>query len=123
MQTSGRNQSMPSQWLNKHNLIIDWKKEEIKWQPLEIDWKGLLKKGQKIRRKLLDFRQLTESSTVQFQEFQEVESEKDKSSGLSSVEYKTKSKLETMLLSGYIYISNRQGCINSETGQKEKCCA
>ena len=45
---------MPSQWL----------KEEIKWQPLEIDWKGLLKKGQKIRRKLLDFRQLTESSTV-----------------------------------------------------------
>ena len=24
-------------WLNKYNLIIDWKKGEIKWQPLKID--------------------------------------------------------------------------------------
>ena len=36
-------------WLNKHNLIIDWKKGEIKWQPLQIDWRGFLEKGQKIR--------------------------------------------------------------------------
>ena len=36
-------------WLNKHNLIIDWKKGEIKWQPLKIDWRGLLEKGQRIR--------------------------------------------------------------------------
>ena len=35
--------------LNKHNPIIDWKKGEIKWQPLKIDWRGLLKKGQRIR--------------------------------------------------------------------------
>ena len=26
-----------SPWLNKHNPIIDWKKGEIKWQPLKID--------------------------------------------------------------------------------------
>ena len=37
-------------WLNKHNLIIDRKKGEIKWQPLKIDWKGLLEKGQRIRK-------------------------------------------------------------------------
>ena len=37
-------------WLNKHNLIMDWKKGEIKWQPLKIDWKGLLKKGQGIKK-------------------------------------------------------------------------
>ena len=37
-------------WLNKHNLIIDWKKGEIKWQPLKIDWKGLLDKEQRIRK-------------------------------------------------------------------------
>ena len=37
-------------WLNKYNLIIDWKKGEIKWQPLKINWKGLLGKGQRIRR-------------------------------------------------------------------------
>ena len=36
-------------WLNKHNPIIDWKKGEIKWQPLRIDWKGLLEKRQRIR--------------------------------------------------------------------------
>ena len=36
-------------WLNKYNLIIDWKKGEIKWQPLKIDWKELLEKGQRIR--------------------------------------------------------------------------
>ena len=36
-------------WLNKHNPIINWKKGEIKWQPLKIDWRGLLEKGQKIR--------------------------------------------------------------------------
>ena len=36
-------------WLNKHNLIIDWKKGEIKWQPLKIDWRGLLEKGWRIR--------------------------------------------------------------------------
>ena len=32
-------------WLNKHSPIIDWKKGEIKWQLLKIDWKGLLEKG------------------------------------------------------------------------------
>ena len=32
-------------WLNKYNPIIDWKKGEIKWQLLKIDWKGLLEKG------------------------------------------------------------------------------
>ena len=37
-------------WLNKHNPIIDWKKGGIKWQPLKIDWKGLLEKGQRIRK-------------------------------------------------------------------------
>ena len=36
-------------WLNKHNPIINWKKGEIKWQPLKIDWRGLLEKGQRIR--------------------------------------------------------------------------
>ena len=36
-------------WLNKYNLIIDWKKGELKWQPLKINWKGLLGKGQRIR--------------------------------------------------------------------------
>ena len=35
-------------WLNKHNLIIDWKKGEIKWQPLKVNWKGLLEKGCRI---------------------------------------------------------------------------
>ena len=32
-------------WLNKYNLIIEWKKGEIKWQPLKINWRGLLVKG------------------------------------------------------------------------------
>ena len=36
-------------WLNKYNPIINWKKGEIKWQPLKINWKGLLEKGQRIR--------------------------------------------------------------------------
>ena len=36
--------------VRKHNPIIDWKKGEIKWQPLKIDWKGLLEKGQRIRK-------------------------------------------------------------------------
>ena len=36
-------------WLNKHNPIIDWKKGKIKWQPLKIDCRGLLEKGQRIR--------------------------------------------------------------------------
>ena len=36
-------------WLNKYNPTIDWKKGEIKWQPLKINWKGLLEKGQRIR--------------------------------------------------------------------------
>ena len=36
-------------WLNKYNPIIDWKKGEIKWKPLKIDWRGLLEKGQGIR--------------------------------------------------------------------------
>ena len=36
-------------WLNKHNPIIDWKKGEIKWQPLKIDWRGFLEKGQRIK--------------------------------------------------------------------------
>ena len=35
-------------WLN--NPIINWKKGEIKWQPLKIDWRGLLEKGQRIRK-------------------------------------------------------------------------
>ena len=37
-------------WLNKHNPIIHWKKGEIKWQPLKIDWRELLEKGQRIRK-------------------------------------------------------------------------
>ena len=37
-------------WLNKHNPIIDWKKGQIKWQPLKIDWRGLLEKGWRIRK-------------------------------------------------------------------------
>ena len=37
-------------WLSKHNLIIGWKKGEIKWQPLKIDWKGPLEKGRRIRK-------------------------------------------------------------------------
>ena len=36
-------------WLNKHNPIIDWKKGEIEWQPLKIDWRRLLEKRQRIR--------------------------------------------------------------------------
>ena len=38
-----------SPWLNEYNPIIDWKKGEIKWQPLKIDWRGLLEKGWRIR--------------------------------------------------------------------------
>jgi hypothetical protein len=26
-------------WLHKHNPIIDWKKGEITWKPLKINWK------------------------------------------------------------------------------------
>ena len=37
-------------WLHKHNPIIDWKKWEIKWQPLKIDWRALVEKGKQIRR-------------------------------------------------------------------------
>ena len=37
-------------WLHKYNLIIDWKKGEIKWQPLKIDWRALVKKGKQIQR-------------------------------------------------------------------------
>ena len=36
-------------WLKKYDPIIDWKKGEIKWQPLKINWKGLLEKRQRIR--------------------------------------------------------------------------
>ena len=36
-------------WLNKHNPIINWKKGKIEWQPLKIDYRGLLEKGQRIR--------------------------------------------------------------------------
>ena len=36
-------------WLNKYNLIINWKKGGIKWQPLKIDWRELIEKGQRIR--------------------------------------------------------------------------
>ena len=39
-----------SPWLNKQNPVIDWKKGGIKWQPLKIDWKGLLEKGWRIRK-------------------------------------------------------------------------
>ena len=46
----GKQKIIPgSPWLNKYNLTIDWKKGEIKWQPLKINWKGLLEKGQRIR--------------------------------------------------------------------------
>ena len=34
-------------WLHKHNPIIDWKKGEITWKPLKIDWRRLVEKGQK----------------------------------------------------------------------------
>ena len=37
-------------WLHKYNPIIDWKKGEIKWQPLKIDWRALVEKGKQIRR-------------------------------------------------------------------------
>jgi hypothetical protein len=37
-------------WLHKHNLIIDWKKGEITWKPYQIDWKHLIKKGQRIKK-------------------------------------------------------------------------
>ena len=37
-------------WLHKYNLIIDWKKGEIKWQPLKIDWRALVEKGKQIRK-------------------------------------------------------------------------
>ena len=37
-------------WLHKYNLIIDWKKGEIEWQPLKIDWRALIEKGKQIRR-------------------------------------------------------------------------
>ena len=37
-------------WLHKFNLIIDWKKGEIKWQPLKIDRRALVEKGKQIRR-------------------------------------------------------------------------
>ena len=37
-------------WLQKHNPIINWRKGEITWQPLKIDWRQLLEKGQKNRK-------------------------------------------------------------------------
>ena len=37
-------------WLQKHNPVINWKKGEITWQPLKIDWRRLLAKGQKNRK-------------------------------------------------------------------------
>ena len=37
-------------WLHKYNPIIDWKKGEIKWQPLKIDWRALVEKGKQIQR-------------------------------------------------------------------------
>ena len=36
-------------WLHKHNPIIDWKKGEISWKPLKIDWRRLVEKGRQIR--------------------------------------------------------------------------
>src|SRR5271168_133026 len=36
-------------WLHKHNPIIDWKKGEISWKPIKIDWRRLLEKGRKNR--------------------------------------------------------------------------
>jgi Aspartyl protease len=32
-------------WLHKYNPIIDWKKEEITFKPLQIDWRCLMEKG------------------------------------------------------------------------------
>jgi hypothetical protein len=37
-------------WLHKHNPMIDWKKGEIAWKPYRIDWRHLIKKGQRIRK-------------------------------------------------------------------------
>jgi hypothetical protein len=36
---------------HKHNPIIDWKKGEITWKPYQIDWRHLIEKGQRIRKK------------------------------------------------------------------------
>jgi RNase H-like domain found in reverse transcriptase/Reverse transcriptase (RNA-dependent DNA polymerase) len=36
-------------WLHKHNLIINWKKGEITFEPFQIDWRRLIKKGKWIR--------------------------------------------------------------------------
>jgi Retroviral aspartyl protease len=32
-------------WLHKYNPVIDWKKEEITFKPLQIDWRCLMEKG------------------------------------------------------------------------------
>src|SRR6202789_2149357 len=36
-------------WLHKHNPIIDWKKGEITWKPVKINWRRLFEKGKRIR--------------------------------------------------------------------------
>ena len=36
-------------WLHEHNPIIDWKKGEITWKPLKIEWRRLFEKGQRIK--------------------------------------------------------------------------
>jgi Retroviral aspartyl protease len=35
-------------WLHKYNPIIDWKKGEITFKPLQIDWRHLMGKGKQI---------------------------------------------------------------------------
>jgi hypothetical protein len=37
-------------WLHKHNPIINWKKGEITSKPYQINWRCLIKKGQRIRK-------------------------------------------------------------------------
>jgi hypothetical protein len=38
-------------WLHKYNPIIDWKKEEITFEPFLIHWKPLMEKSKRIRQK------------------------------------------------------------------------
>jgi hypothetical protein len=36
-------------WLHKYNLIIDWKKGEITFKPIRIDWRCLMERGKQIQ--------------------------------------------------------------------------